>query len=61
MEVVATPNANWRYIVYNIGNMGETKSKNGVYVSSRRLSTFEQLNLVSGNTFQLGDTKLSLG
>ncbi|MEN9610639.1 MAG: Inner rane component of cytoplasmic domain [Bacteroidota bacterium] len=61
VEVFATPNANWRYIVYDIGNLGETQSKNGIYVGSRRLSTFEQLNLVSGNTFQLGDTKLSLG
>jgi phage FluMu protein Com len=61
VEVIAIPNANWRYIVYDIGNLGETQSKNGVYVGSRRLSTFEQLNLVSGNTFQLGDTKLSLG
>jgi FHA domain len=60
LEVVAMPNGNWRYLVYDIGNLGETQSKNGVYVGSRRLNTMEQLNLTSGNIFQLGDTKFKL-
>jgi FHA domain len=60
LEVVAMPNGNWRYLLYDIGNLGETQSKNGVYVGSRRLNTVEQFNLTSGSTFQLGDTKFKL-
>jgi hypothetical protein len=60
LEVVAMPNGNWRYLLYDIGNLGETQSKNGVYVGGKRLNTIEQFNLTSGSSFQLGDTKLKL-
>jgi hypothetical protein len=60
LEVVAMPNGNWRYLLYDIGNLGESQSKNGVLVQNRRLNVQEQLNLTSDSTFQLGDTKFKL-
>jgi phage FluMu protein Com len=60
IEVAAMPNGHWRYILYDIGYLGETQSKNGVYVGSRRLNSLDQLHLTTDSTFQLGDTKCKL-
>ncbi len=60
LEVVAMPNGNWRYLLYDIGNLGETQSKNGVYIANKRLNSTEQFHLTAGSSFQLGDTKFKL-
>jgi phage FluMu protein Com len=60
IEVAALPNGNWRYILYDIGYLGEAQSKNGVHVGSRRLNSLDQLQLTTHSTFQLGDTKCML-